>query len=65
MVVLGSMVAALSSLVRIVASCCNAATRLIDIVARNGAAAGLASAVTRSSAADVIKSPAVAMGMAY
>ena len=65
MMVLGSMVAVASVLVRIVASSFKAVTRLGTIVAKMGAAFGLWMAAWRSSAAAVITSAAVAMGIPY
>ena len=65
MMVLGSMVAVASVLVRIVASSFKAVTRLGTIVAKMGAAFGLWMAARRSSAAAVITSAAVAMGIPY
>ena len=65
MMVAGSMAAVASSLVKIVASSFNAATLLVDNVARMGAAVGLVIAARRSAAADMIKSAGVAMGIPY
>ena len=65
MLVLGAISAVASSLVKIVASSFNAATLLGVMVAKTGAAVGLVMAARRSSAADVIKSAAVAMGIPY
>ena len=65
MMVVGSMAAVASSLVKIVASSFNAATLLVDMVARMGAAVGLVIAARRSAAADMIKSAGVAMGIPY
>jgi hypothetical protein len=65
MMVLGSIAAVASLLVKIVASSFNAATRPGAMVARMGTAVGLVRAARRSSAADVIKSEAVAMGIPY